>query len=157
MPLPAFPLINGNRYDFSSVEVLVEGVPYRGIKAIDYEESLDGQKQWGTSARPLGRTRGKYDAKASLEIFVEDAVVLRQVLAGASGGGWGEAIFTVVIAYAELAVSPPNVVKLFGCRVMKPAASHAQGNEGLTERWELDVMDITRNGISLLSGINYLK
>lgn len=156
MPAPSFPLINGNRYDYTSIEIMVEGIPYRGIKSIDYEDSLDSAKQYGTSARPLGRTRGKYDASGSLEIFLEDAVVLRTILAAVGNGGMGAANFTIVVAYAEIG-SPIVVVKMLGCRVKKVAASHAQGNDGITEKWDLDVMDITRNGVSLLSGIDYVK
>lgn len=155
MPAPqlSYPLVNGNRFDFTSIEILIEGIPFRGVKSINYEDGTDGAKQYGTSARPLGRTRGKYDPSGSLEIFKEEANAIRLLL----GNGWGEVSLTIVVAYAELAVSVPTVDKLFGCRVRKAADAHSQGAEGLTEKWDLDIMDITRNGVRLLSDIAYVK
>jgi hypothetical protein len=157
MALPAFPLVNGNRYDFTSIEVLIGGVPFRGIKSIDYKDSLDPAKQWGTSARALGRTRGKADFEGSFEIFKEDAVVLRTALAALGLGGYGEANFVIVVTYAELAVSAPSVDVLDGCRVKSCQDTHAQGNEGITEKWDLDVLDVKRNGISILSLPAFVK
>jgi hypothetical protein len=159
MALPVFPLINGNRYDYSSVEILVNGVPYRGIKAIDYKDSLDPAKQYGTSARAVGRTRGKYDASGSFEIFKEDAVGLRVALAALGLGGYGESNFVVLVNYSEASLAGGGFVSdvLSGCRVKDVTDTHAAGNEGITEKWTLDIMDVLRNGVSLLSIPAFLK
>jgi len=156
MPLPPFPLINGNRYDYSSVEILIQGVPYRGIKSIDYSDSLDPAKQYGTSARPLGRTRGKWDGDGSLEIFKEDAAIIRPVIAALGQGGYGEANLTIVVAYGEPTVGIITDT-LIGVRIKKVSDSHAVGNDGITEKWDLDLMDLLRNGISILSAAQYVK
>ncbi len=151
-----FPLVNGNRFDYTSIEAIVSGVPYRGVKAVNYSDSLDKAKQYGTSARPLGKTRGKYDADASLEIFKEEAIVLRTALAALAGGdGWGEVDFTLVVAYAE--AGQPVTVDTVQASVQKCEDGHAQGNEGLTEKWTLTVMEVKRNGLALLSKLAQVK
>jgi len=156
MPTMPQQLVNQNRYDYTSIEVLIEGVPYRGVKSVDYSDSLDPQKVYGTSARPLGRTRGKFDADASLEVFKEDASNIRAALAALGLGGYGEGVFTVVVTYGELPASFTTDV-LFGCRIKKTADSHAQGADSLTEKWDLDVLDLLRNGVSILSAPAYAK
>jgi hypothetical protein len=155
-PLPVFPLINGNRFDFTSIEIMINGVPYRGVKAIDYEDQLDPKKSYGTSARPLGRNRGPYDASGSLEIFREDWNSIAPVLAALGNGGIGEANFLVIAHYADFG-APTITDTLIGCRVKKITNSHAQGASELTVKLELDIMDINRNGLSLLSPAATLK
>lgn len=155
-PLPTYPLVNGNRYDFTSLELVINGVPYRGIKSVDYEDSLDPKKQYGTSARPLGRNRGVYDASGSLEIYREDWTVIAPLLAALGNGGLGEANFLVVAQYGDF--GQPNISdKLIGCRIKKVANSHAQGAAELTVKLDLDIMDINRNGVSMLSPATSLK
>jgi hypothetical protein len=152
----AFPLINGNRFDYTSIEVIVAGVPYRGVKAVNYSDSLDKAKQYGTSARSLGKTRGKYDADGSLEIFKEEAIILRGALAAQAGGdGWGEVDFTLTVAYAEAGQSV--TVDTLQASVQKVEDGHAQGNEGLTEKWTLTVLEVKRSGLSLLSKLAQVK
>ncbi len=155
-PLPVFPLINGNRFDFTSIELQINGVPYRGVKAIDYEDQLDPKKQYGTSARALGRNRGPYDASGSLELFREEWNVIAPALAALGNGGIGEANFLVVVSYADFG-APTITDKLIGARVKKVTNSQAQGASEITVKLELDIMDITRNGLSLLSPAASLK
>lgn len=155
-PLPGYPLVNGNRYDFTSIEILINGVPYRGVKSIDYKDSLATQKQYGTSARPLGRNRGVYDASGALEMFKEDFSVVAPVLAALGNGGLGEANFLILATYADFG-APTVTDTLIGCRIKGVDESHAQGGEAVTVKLDLDIMDINRNGVSLLSPAASLK
>ena len=71
MPTPiSYPLINGVRYDFSSVELNFNGLIQRaGIKALSYKHSLTPGELRGNRPQLVGRTRGKYEASASFEMF----------------------------------------------------------------------------------------
>ena len=150
MPLPAFPLINGNRYDYTSIEILILGVPYRGVKAIDYSDKLGAKKSYGTSAQAVGRTRGVMDASGSIEVFKEDAVIIRAALAALGLGGYGEVDFLINVAFAEGIVGTITD-QLVGCRILEVADSHSQGGDALTEKWSLDIMNVIRAGSQILS------
>lgn len=150
MALPAYPLINSNRYAFASIEAMVEGMPYRGVKSVRYKDAVERSKVWGGGSRPLGRTRGKYDPDGSIELFKEEATTLRSALAALGSGGWMEAVFTVVVSYAELG-QPVVTDRLFGCMVTDVEDNHAQGADGLTETWTLSILEIVRNGVPALS------
>lgn len=155
-PLPTFPLINGNRYDFTSLECMVNGVPYRGLKSLDYEDGLDPKKSYGTSAQPLGRNRGVYDASGSAEFYREDWNVIAPLLAALGNGGLGEANFLIVAQYGDFGAQ--NVTdQLIGCRIKKVSNSHAQGASELTVKVELDIMSILRNGVPMLSPASMVK
>lgn len=155
-PLPQFPLINGNRFDYTSLELVVNGVPYRGVKSLDYDDELSTKKQYGTSARPLGRNRGVYDASGSIELYLEEWNAIAPQLAALGNGGIGEANFLITAIYADFG-APAITDVLTGCRVKKVSASHAQGSAELTVKLELDIMDILRNGLPLLSPAASLK
>jgi hypothetical protein len=145
-----YPTVNGNRYSWASIEIQIAGTPYRGVKGVDYKDAIERIKQWGTGRRPLGRTAGKYDPDGSLEVFKEEAVYIRSALAALSGAGWGEAAFQIVISYDEKNIG--NVTdKLLNCMVIDVSDSHSQSADGITEKWTLSVIDITRNGLSMLS------
>jgi hypothetical protein len=153
-PFP-FPLINGNRLSYASVEVNVAGTPYRGVKSVTYKNAVERQKVFGTSSRALGRTRGKYDPDASIEVFKEEAVAIRAQLAALGAGGYGETTFDIAVSYAEGGLTVTD--KLYGCLINDDEDSHSQGADGLTEKWTLSVIEIEKNGVSMLSPLTYSK
>ena len=152
----AYPLINGNRFDYSSIEINLDGLIYRGVKSIDYSDQLIPGKVKGTSAMAVGRTRGDYEAEASIEVFKEEWALLAAGLASKPPYGLGEVTFGVVVAYADFGAV--TVVDTLGaCRIKKPSESHAQGSEGLTVKIDLDPLYILHNGIALLSPQAFMK
>jgi hypothetical protein len=147
MPL-AVPIINGQRYDFTSVQIMVNGVPIvgRAPSSINYSDTLEPGVVRGGSALPLGLTRGEYSAEATLELPKEESDTLITALAATTlGAGYMEARFEISVAYAEI-LGRTQVDQLNGCRVRRVDESHARGAEGLTVRFELFVQAIIRNG-----------
>lgn len=49
MSEPAFPLINGNHYDYSDIEIKIKGVTYRGVKEINYKDSCEPGEGYGAA------------------------------------------------------------------------------------------------------------
>ncbi len=68
-----YPKVNGVRHDWTSIRLGVDGEKILGVKAVTYKHSLKGAKVWGTPANAVGRTRGKYDAEGSLELYRSEA------------------------------------------------------------------------------------
>ncbi len=130
-----FPIVNGNTFDYSSVEVWVDGRPYRGVKSINYKDSLKGTKVRGTHAQPLGRTRGEYDADGDIEFYRETWNDIRNAL----GPGYMERVFDVTVQYQEVP-SPIQVDRLRGVRISENNRSNAQGADALTVKLTLDIL-----------------
>lgn len=145
-----FPSINGMRYDFSSVEINLDGVKYVGAKDISYNHSLKPSHIRGTSAVKMGRTRGVYDATAKLTMYEDEAVALIRAL-NAKGAafqyGFMEVSFLVTIIRAEFGKTP-IVSQLQGCRITDENAEASEGGEALARAFDLDVMKVlTDTGI----------
>ncbi len=151
-----YPLINGHRFSYASIELNVFGMVFMGVKAINYSDKLTPGKARGTASMPLGRTRGDYESEASLELFKEEAIAFQARLVAIPPFGVGEVPFVATIAYAELA-GPITVDVLSGCRVTSIADAHQQGTDPLTVKFDIDPWLITRNGTTLVSPIAVLK
>ena len=150
-----YPLINGHRYDFSSIEFKYKtktGPVNRtlGVKSVDYSDSLEPGKVRGNHAQKLGRTRGEYDAEASVELYKTEFDEMLAIL----GPGYMEQYFDIPVTYAESG-SPTTTDTIVGCRIKKVSNAHSEGGEPLTVKIDLDPSHILRNGLHGL--INPLK
>jgi len=139
----AYPLINGVRYDFSSIEVKVSGRSFLGIKEIAYSDSLEPGEVYGAHAQVLGRTRGQYKAEGSMTLFRAEADEWLQAL----GEGFLEAVFDIQVFYAEAGM-PLVTDTLVGCRIKKPDISLSAGSDALQVKFDLHMLYILHNGIA---------
>ena len=141
--MASFPLINGNRYSWSSIEIRVGGKLYRGIKEIAYSVSLEPGDVRGTLAQRGGRTRGDYKPEGSMTMFLQEYNEFITDL----GPGFMEREFDVVAQYSDRN-QPVVTDKLVSCRIKKADKSHSQGPDALIVKLDLDIMFIVENGIS---------
>jgi hypothetical protein len=153
IPLPT-PFVNGNRYDYSAVQVQIDGMPILGqeITAITYKHTLKPEGIYGSSPVKIGRTRGRYEADGTLEINKEAYGTLISLLAQDPSLGYMEKSFTITVSYQDTG-GPLITDTLIGCRLTEDEDSHKSGPEGLTVRCTLDIMTIERDGISPIGGI----
>ena len=153
MPVPStpvYPLINGQRADFSCIELMVFGVPriFQGLESIDYSYTLKPAKLYGTSPAPIGRTRGKYESDGKLKLPLAEANVLIGQLAAIGqpqGFGFMEVSFDISVMY----VTPDGQVindTIKGARITKIGEAHKTGGEALMVDVDLDVMSVLPNG-----------
>lgn len=139
--------INGNQYDWASIELKVNGVPYYGVTAINFSQKRERGMFYGLGKHhaPRGRGRGQYSAEASLEMWAGSAEELREALDDGTGN-YGETIFDITVQYVEEGSNEkPVVVKLFSCVLAGEESSNSQGTDGLKETLPLSVMYITKN------------
>ncbi len=141
-----YPLINGIRHEWSSVEIKLDGDVYIGVKEIKYSDSLKGTKIRGTHPKPLGRTRGEYDSEGSIVLWFAEAVLFRRKL----GKGYKEKSFDILVAYSEEGFETV-VDELIGVRITKDEGGGSQSPDGLTISWDLDPMDVLWDGLDSLS------
>lgn len=146
-----YPLINGTRFEYASIEIKAAGKRYVGVKSIDYSQDLEPGQVYGTHAQKIGRTRGELKPDGSMEMYKEEATNLIVGL----GPGYMEVVFDIVVNYSEGLNIVTDTIK--GCRIKKVSDSHSQGTDAITTKLDLDVMSILFNGIKpmkdMLNGI----
>ena len=152
MPLPGTGRkINGLVYDYSSISIVIAGVPYQGVTEINYSDTLEPGVLRGTGAFMRARTRGMYEAEASFTIAKEDFEPIKIALASRGFGGFMEAPFQIAVAYSE-ANAPLINDTIEGCRIKRNENSHSSGNsDGIVTKVDLSVFRIGWNG---LYGVN---
>lgn len=147
MTLPIqYPLINGVRHDFSSLELKFAtfgNLVIVGIKSVNYKSSLKPTKVYGTHPQPIGRTRGVYDASGDIEMYLAEANVLESAIA-ATGQGLMEAVFDATVTRFENQFDS-IIDEIIGCRITDRDSSNSQGGDAATIKYTLDVMVITLN------------
>lgn len=148
MAMPPYPLINGRRLSFTSIDLRVRGIAVTGVKEINYSDKLEPAKVMGTKAQALGRTLGPYECEGSLTLYKEDFNELIAQL----GDGYGAVAFDVVVHYAEEGLQT-STDEVCGCRIKNVEDSPSQGGDPLEVKIDLDPMYILRNGKCLLPGL----
>ncbi len=151
-----YPLINGHRFDFSSVEINVAGIRFQGIKSLSYKETLDHGYIRGNRAQVLGRTRGTHTAEGSLEMYKSEADLLMARLSVNPAFGYMEAAFDIMAVYNEVG-SIPQTDRLVGCRIKALDISGSESNEALTVKMDMHIMYIQLTGKTALSPLQLLR
>lgn len=157
------PIINGRRYDHTSIRVAVNGLPVLGqaIKSLAYRESKKPGVVRGFASQELGRTRGDYDASGSLEIPKEELPLLLAAITGGPVGsaaynGYLDATFEISAAYADKN-APLQVDDLNGCQITDIDETHAGGGDGLSVRLDIIIHTVIRNGMLPLAADAMLR
>lgn len=141
-----YPLINGHKYDWSSVEVdLGEAGIFTGIKELTFSHSLEPGIVRGTRAEKLARTRGEYDAEGSIVMWTQDYNEFIALL----GNGYMEASFDVTMSYST-PNQPTVTVRLIGCRIVSAEGGGTQGTDPLEVSCSLNIMRVEENGVNPL-------
>lgn len=143
----SYPLINGLRYDFTSLEVKINGQALdwtAGLKEISFSDELEPGEVYGTFAQSLGATRGQYKAEGSLTLYFQEAQEFISLLSNSSGAGYMETLFDLQLAYSEPGQSLVTA-ELLACRIKKAEDSQAQGSDPLETKFDLRVGMVKRN------------
>lgn len=144
-PIP-YPLINGFRYDFSSVILTVDGIPFNGVKEITYKNTLKPGIVRGNRAQKIGRTRGTLDSEGSITLYKAEFTRLIEQLAlkGAQtmgGAGYMEVSFDISVSYAEFG-GPTITDVIIGARLGDHEDTGTEGGEAIATKCMLDIMQI---------------
>ena len=147
MPVPSilYPLINGHRYSFASIEANFNGQTILGITEVSYKPSLKGTVVYGTTPHPLGRTRGKVENTWSAKMYRLEFERLKLTL-GVLGQGFGENPFDIVAQYSELPSQPVTTDTILGARIQEADLSNADGTDASMVNLTGDCLGILLNG-----------
>jgi hypothetical protein len=138
----SYPLLNGVRHSFSSIELKINGVIYQGFKSINYNRTRTRGMARGNSPDPLGKTRGENEYKADCELYLAEWNLLQAGL----GAGYGDVSFTVICSYTENGF---DVItdELQGCTLDDSDAANSQGVDPTVRKCTLSPIKILFNGI----------
>ena len=76
-------LINGQGYDFTSLQVTMLGNPLViGLKSISYTTTQEKNNAKGVGGQPVERTRGSIDYSGSIGLTLKEVKQLRQATGG---------------------------------------------------------------------------
>jgi len=148
MPLLVpYPLINGHRYSFASVEALFNGIAYLGISELNYKPSLKAGMVYGSRPQPLGRTRGKQEHTVSFKMYRLEFELFKATLVNINGAGigFGETPFDIVATFAELG-QPVTTDTIVSARIEEADLSNADGTDASVVNVTCSCMQILLNG-----------
>lgn len=151
-----YPFINGHRFDWSSVIITIDGIPYTGVKSITYRQTMTPGLVRGTRAQVTGRTRGQYECEGSLEMYKEDFQLMITALSQLGTRGYMEASFQTMVQYSS-GVLATVTDTLAGCRLSSDEDSQSESPDGMVVSCDLSIMYILRNGLSALSPDQLLR
>jgi hypothetical protein len=140
-PIP-YPLINGARHGFSSIELKIHTQIFKGFKSLNFNRTRSRGLVRGNHPDPIGYTRGENEYKADCEIYLAEWALFQQIL----GVGYGDVAFPVLVTYGENAFDAITV-ELTGCHMDSTDFSHGQGTDALTVKCDLNPLKIVINGV----------
>ena len=137
--------VNGNRYSWTSIEVVLGGRTYMGnpFKAISYNSKQEPGIVYGTSPRPIGRTRGQYLAAGSMEVYRSEWQDFVDFLMNGLSPSIGihDLEFDITVSYAE-----PNsdvlTDVLVSCRMSNLNLDNSNGSDPSTVKCDLNMMEL---------------
>lgn len=146
-PIP-YPLINGHRYSFASIEAFFNDIATIGFKSLNYGDELAPGELYGSRPQILGATRGKQKATGDFEMYRLEWELLKVSL-GLAGLGFGETYFDIRATYAEAGM-PVVTDTLIGCRIKKVDLSNADGTDPTVVKCELFVTRVLFSGSAIV-------
>lgn len=137
-----YPLVNGHRYSFSSIEMAFRGKRLMGFTSINYKQSLTPGEARGNHAQRLGTTRGELKASGDFEMFKEEGEELIHTL----GNGYMELRNPVTVTWAEEG-GKTRVDVLHNCRITDVDDSHSAGTDAAKLKFTIELDFIEKDGI----------
>jgi len=121
-------LINGKAYDWSSVNVLIGGIPVIGLSAINYKESQDIEDNLGAGNLPVSRGHGAITSEGSIGLHMEEL----EALQGASPTGRVQDLdyFDIVVTYLNGAKTVTHTLQ--ACTITENAREIQAGDKNVT-------------------------
>lgn len=119
-------MINGNHYDWESVEIITPAGPAVGITEISYNDERPVKGRYGKGAKPRGIGRGNYQASGSCVLDRDEFERLRLI----QGGSLYKGSLTIVVSYAN--DDMPRISDILkGVYVTKQDTSGKQGEDNV--------------------------
>jgi hypothetical protein len=141
-----YPLVNGFRHAWSSIEIRAAGNIIKGVTEINYAPSLEPGIVYAAGAEPIGRTLGQSKYEGDMSILLEEF----NDLVTALGDNWMTVSFDVIVSH-DASGSGLSVIQdtLRGCRITEVEnGSSATSTDATVRKCTLSIMRILMNGVA---------
>lgn len=138
-----YPLVNGRKHGFASIEMKINGLIYRGFKSIKYGRKRTRELVRGNHPDPIAKTVGENEYTGEVELYLAEWYVFQDSLG--DGNGYGDVPFIVLVTYGQ----SPFVTRtdtLSGCSMDSTDADNSQGPAALTRKVDIAPLKILFNG-----------
>jgi hypothetical protein len=123
-------MINGNLYDWESIEIQMPNGVAIGITNIDYDDERPIEERYGKGSIPRGYGRKNYKASAKMELDLDEA---QRLLASLGGSYYDSTPFPIVVSYA--ADGQPTITDVLpACKITKTSSGGKQGDDNVGQR-----------------------
>lgn len=154
----AYPLVNGVRHGFSSIEFKLAGQIFVGFKSIKYGRKRTRVEVRGNSPDPIAKTRGDNAYTGSCEMYLAEWNLFQSALIAAAkvafgntdGKGWGDVAFQTLVTYNENGFDT-IIDTLNGCTADEISADQQQNPDPLVRMIDLAPLKILFNGVDDLA------
>ena len=141
-----YPLINGVRHSWCSIEITLNGFIYLGVTSLNYDWELKHENVYGTHPDPLGRTRGQANYTGEVEMLLAEWALFSAAL----GPGFAEVPFQIDVCYSDNGVDT-IYDKLVGCVLDKGSGSQSNGDaKAITRKLTIHPLKIYLDGLDPL-------
>lgn len=137
----AYPLLNGVRHSFASVEFKFNGLIYVGVASMNYKRTRTRGWVRGNHPDPLGKTLGENEYTADVELYLAEWNVFQANL----GAGYGDVFFDATATYSSNGFDLISDT-ILGCTFDTTEVALAKGTDGLSRKIELNPVKILFNG-----------
>lgn len=153
-----YPEFNGHRISRTSCQLrfkvldLTPEILVQGWKSITVKEELTPGYVYGSNPSAIrGRTDGKYTANVDMEVYAEDAELVRAWLNDSGeprGLGVMQVSFQMALTAFEKALGGALLFEAFDCRIVSEELAVPDNDDQLVQKWSLHCMKLRKNGIS---------
>lgn len=142
-----YPIINGVKFDWSSIEIDLNGTIFTGCTELAYKQTREIGDVYGTGAEKLARTLGQLNAEGTLAMYRRDFQDFINLLTGNGQTGYLDTEFDITASY-----SAPNgdgilTDRCISCVILEPDISGSQGTDPLMVTCSLDILRVELDGI----------
>lgn len=151
-------LINGQMYDWASIELGIAGMPIVSFTSIDYEDSQDVKKVFGRGRRAVGYAKGNLEASGKCSLHREAFEILERAvpqIAQALGVRNAQTLYDlppvpVTVTYANR--DKPTIKDVLkNVKFKSRKAAMSQNDEAAEVEMDLEIDEIAWNGRSTKS------
>ncbi len=130
----------GQMQGWNSIAVNMLGRDVEGVSKISYDDTSTKENVYGAGDMPIGRSRGNYEAKATLGLYKEEVDAIKLALAS------GKRIqdikpFDIIVQYEIDGVIKKDI--LHNCEFTNNAVDVSQGDGTISTDHELIISHIT--------------
>lgn len=137
-----YPIVNGARASFASVELNMNGQIFVGFKSITYKRHRSRVKVYGNNPDPIGKTTGFNEYTAEAEVYLAEYNYFQVTM----GPGYGDVFFNVFVTYTTNGFDTIQDT-LISCTMDEVDSNAAQSPDPLVRKIAFNPNKILFNGI----------